>query len=983
MLEKIGDNDIIVRNYTDNFNIKEYIQQEMIPSAFPNIPMNKLNLGFTGIVSEYISQGIEDAQSTAALMMNESFISKAVMPSSIYANAAVFGLGYRFAKPSTCSFAVQLSLSDIIKNAKPVIGTTISRYILDKDTQIILGDSIYVFDYDVYIDFTMINRKRVFNIYYNMEETNSISDITSSYIKHQVTTIDWLVLFVDLKEYMRKTDTVSITDNTITTNSDIQLKWTRQIAGIDVVYITPQKQRLSLKLKTQDTKPDVEPFAWYKFIDDDIISLSFTSNTGYWNPEFNSSIEYTIYTCTGASANFTSYDRRTGVPIKKTGERYPYNSDTKMVAICYSGSTGGEDRGTIEDLRDDVLLAYNTVNVLTTDHDIESWFETYGKRHNTIAKFFKRRDDPSGRLFSQFISIVNDTYIYPTNTLGIRVPLPKKSDSNQSNSNGYFDAITYSGGNVSEVSIKPGHLWTYYEDEDKDIYSRDTLVMVTDDSDTPVIVTDDLTDIIKNNKFYFVNPFYIKIHKNPTTMISYNYLINHTSWPEDEFINTNTFYRFQLAQFSIERTLSGKYDDKYHIETICVPAVNIDSKYIEDDSINDVDRMKNNNMRVVLILRSNNQDTGYIEMVPTEIRSSGNSFAYAIDIKTNDHLNSDMTLEVDMGNTPGIKSLITSGSKAGKVFIDARETSFHIAVLMKDSTKPQTSKMFNDESFNGYVLANKFRNSHRELTLYSPMNMMRSYIKFGDEDKSVQTDTTSEPSTTDNTIDNTNDTGNTNADTATEEPTTDDTGTTEESQEDKEPKNVEVSLLPFLKYDIALDDDKMAYFIQAFDDQYNAMKPILSRLDGNSFLDIKFYNTYGKSANYYIGPDDEHSSLKDSELQLDNVYVKVKLVISVYDRSLYSQTVSDIKNEIIKMFDTLNQNGLTDIHVSEIIHTIRTNNPNVRYIRFMGFNSYDALRQSIFVKYSDISELNADKLKLYVPEMIRADEDSIEITEET
>lgn len=923
MLEKIGDNDIIVRNYTDNFNIKEYIQQEMIPSAFPNIPMNKLNLGFTGIVSEYISQGIEDAQSTAALMMNESFISKAVMPSSIYANAAVFGLGYRFAKPSKCSFAVQLSLSDIIKNAKPVIGTTISRYILDKDTQIILGDSIYVFDYDVYIDFTMINRKRVFNIYYNMEETNSISDITSSYIKHQVTTIDWLVLFVDLKEYMRKTDTVSITDNTITTNSDIQLKWTRQIAGIDIVYITPQKQRLSLKLKTQDTKPDVEPFAWYKFIDDDIISLSFTSNTGYWNPEFNSSIEYTIYTCTGASANFTSYDRRTGVPIKKTGERYPYNSDTKMVAICYSGSVGGENRGTIEDLRDDVLLAYNTVNVLTTDHDIESWFETYGKRHNTIAKFFKRRDDPSGRLFSQFISIVNDTYIYPTNTLGIRVPLPTQSDSNdQSNSNDYFDAITYSGGDVSEVSIKPGHLWTYYGD------SRDTLEMATDDNDIPVIVTDDLTNILEDDKFYFVNPFYIKIHKNPTTMISYNYLINHTSWPEDEFINTNTFYRFQLAQFSIERTLSGKYDDKYHIETICVPAVNIDSKYIEDNSINDVDRMKNNNMRIVLILRSNNQDTGYIEMVPTEIRSSGNSFAYAIDIKTNDHLNSDMTLEVDIGNTPGIKSLITSGSKAGKVFIDARETSFHIAVLMKDSTKPQTSKMFNDESFNGYVLANKFRNSHRELTLYSPMNMMRSYIEFDNN-------------------------------------------------------NVEVSLLPFLKYDIALDDDKMAYFIQAFDDQYNAMKPILSRLDGNSFLDIKFYNTYGKSANYYIGPDDEHSSLKDSEFQLDNVYVKVKLVISVYDRSLYSQTVSDIKNEIIKMFDTLNQNGLTDIHVSEIIHTIRTNNPNVRYIRFMGFNSYDALRQSIFVKYSDISELNADKLKLYVPEMIRADEDSIEITEET
>ena len=84
MIEKVGSQNIYVRNYTSNFAVKEFIQDVLMPRAFPNIPMNKLNLGLTGIASEMIGQGIEDAYGTASLMMNESFITRAVLPNSIY-----------------------------------------------------------------------------------------------------------------------------------------------------------------------------------------------------------------------------------------------------------------------------------------------------------------------------------------------------------------------------------------------------------------------------------------------------------------------------------------------------------------------------------------------------------------------------------------------------------------------------------------------------------------------------------------------------------------------------------------------------------------------------------------------------------------------------------------------------------------------------------------------------------------------------------
>ena len=918
MIEKIGSNDVIVQNYTNNFDVKEFIHNVLIPKAFPNIPMNKLNLGFTGVVSEMIGTAIEDAHATSALMLNESFITRSVLPNSIYSEAALFNLGYSFATPSKCSFALEIWLDDIITNSTVVQGTSTSRYVVDRNTKLILGKSIYTLDYDIIIDWQVIDGKKVFNVYYDMTEINSMSPITNKYVKHQTTATGWLLLFFDLRCFTRKTDEASITDNLITTNSDIPITWSNQIAGIDVTYISPTGQRIPLTLKQQYTKPDVNPFAWYKYQDDNTILLSFTSNAGYWTPEFNSKIEWTVYTCGGSAANFDSYDRKAEVPVQKSGERYSYNADTRMTALCYSGSTGGTDRGNIEELRDQITLAYNTANVLTTDRDLQLWFDTNAKRHGTKAKFFKRRDDPTGKLFSQFIAITQDNYVYPTNSLSIEV---------KSNEFDYVNCSTNEAGFKfnDEFMIKPGHLWEYKPG------SLDTVQMIINADGKPALVTDEsLPTINSDRKFIFTNPFFIKIHRDPTTSMNYNYLIDHTSWPEDVPIDTSCFYQFQLGTFHIERTLSATYNDMYHIEVVCVPVVTTDGTTYVENVGPETDRSKNN-LRLVLVTRTGaDGETGYIEMTPTELRDGG-AILFTADIAVHDNIQSDMMLEVDTDKTPGMTSLISSESpRAGKIYIDSNESSFHFIVLMKDGSAPSTT-LFDDPAFNGYAMTNRFCNNHRDLTLYKPMSMMRSTITF------------------DGTTDN---------------------------------YTITATLIPFLKYDIALDESKMAYFIRAFDEQYAAVEPVLSRLDGNSYLDFKLYNSYGKSINYYIGPEDNNTPLKDSKILLDNVYVNIKLKIAVYDRSMYTQTVNDIVNYISQFFDSLNTGDTTDIHASDIIHIITDNIPNVKYVRFLGFNEYDANKQSIFVKYSDISELTEEQLATRVPEIIRVDSSSINITEE-
>lgn len=915
MLETVGKNDTYVRNYTSNFDVKEFIHNVLIPKAFPTIEVNKLNLGFTGIVSEYIGDLTEDSAASAALMLNESFITKAVLPSSIYGHGAIFDKSYTFAIPSQCTFALQIYIDDILSYSEATNNTGVYRYKIDKDTKITLGKNIYKLDYDIFIDHELRNGNRIYKVYYNSDnDINSLSNLSSKYINYQVSGNKWLILFVTVKEFDRKVITKKITDNKVTTNSDIELTWTNQIAGIDVIYISPKGNRSVLILKQLYTNPSVDPFAWYFFTDDNKLSLTFNSDEGYWTPEFNSKIEAIVYTCNGASSNFTEYTRNESVPVTRTGDRFNYNSKTKMVALCWSSSSGGTDRGTIENLRNDILLAYNSANALTTEQDINLWFNNYAKLAGIRSTFFKRRDDPSGKLFSQFISITKDSELFSTNTLSIQV-----ADKD-------FDYVTYDDNNMpKEMILRAGHLWEYVDG------SRTTVKLVNNGENNVLISDDIIPEITDDRPFMFVNPFCIKIFRSPAVVMNYNYLINEVSWPENLLINTSSFYKFQISSLSITRTLSKTTNNKYHIECVCIPSVAQNSVFNYIEGIGNDYPANKNNLRVILILKNSfDGDSGYIEMNPIEELDTG-AWTFACDISVKDNIQSDM-IEVDLENSPNVTSLTFVGERAEKVFIDSSETSFNIMTLIKDFDDKDTSIIFNDPQLKGYIVTDRYQNKNRELNLYKPLGMMRSVLTFtGDKDNGYI---------------------------------------------------VNASLVPFVKYDLPLNDEKMEYFIQYFNDQYKAMEPILSKLEGNSFLDFKLYNTYGKSNNYYIGPS-EDEVLSNSNIMLDDVYVKMKFKISVRDRSFYSQTVDEIVAEIEDYFNQLSEldNNL-DIHISNIITMIEQNVPNVRYIRFLGFNNYDNSKQSIFVKFKDVSELDAETLMTHVPEILRVDKDSIEIEEE-
>lgn len=121
-------------------------------------------------------------------------------------------------------------------------------------------------------------------------------------------------------------------------------------------------------------------------------------------------------------------------------------------------------------------------------------------------------------------------------------------------------------------------------------------------------------------------------------------------------------------------------------------------------------------------------------------------------------------------------------------------------------------------------------------------------------------------------------------------------------------------------------------------------------------IDLKFFNTYGKSKLFYIGHNKEILDRVNLSLKF-----RVKLVIGS-DNDI----ISYIKNDIKSYIENINQ--VTSQHMNAITTQIQTKyNSNIEFIEFVGINDYDATYQ--YLEKIDVSDVYD------VPEFINVNSD--------
>lgn len=502
--------EVILNNYSDDSQIKKYINEVLAPRVFHDIPLNVLNTGHFSIINEYMSQTIEQLAFTSSFYFNESFITKAVLPDSIYAEAAIFNIGYSFATPASSNFLLELKIKDIIDNAVYNADNDLYEFILDKNTKINLPEGfVYSLDYDILIQYKNIPTATseasipAWNVQYiNRDEANVCATNKNVYITYRVTDI-WLCLLIQANEYERQVHTVVNNMTGGIPNEDKVIMCENHIAGFDIKYIDSKGNEQYLErdhiLAIHDTVTDNNPYVHYIMDNPQTIRFMWQLNGNrYFVPETNSSFEITIYTCHGKSANAPDYKNEQQPLVITSANKYSNNANVMKAAFVISGCMGGTDIGSVETTRRETIEAYNTANVISSDHDIDEWFKTFFFKNVLYPFFFKRRDDPWGRIWSGYIALKSDDdYVYRTNTLHGRIPyevLYNNSDNTISN---------------NEIIIPPGWIWVY----DRGEHGRYTVTPYTQGDGVTIETVKTLANI--NDKFVFANPFGIRIQKDP------------------------------------------------------------------------------------------------------------------------------------------------------------------------------------------------------------------------------------------------------------------------------------------------------------------------------------------------------------------------------------------------------------------------------------------------------------------------------------
>jgi hypothetical protein len=180
--------------------------------------------------------------------------------------------------------------------------------------------------------------------------------------------------------------------------------------------------------------------------------------------------------------------------------------------------------------------------------------------------------------------------------------------------------------------------------------------------------------------------------------------------------------------------------------------------------------------------------------------------------------------------------------------------------------------------------------------------------------------------------------------------------------------NANIQLLPVIKASIVNDPDNFNVFIDRLSSNYNYLESSLPKLRECTNLDIKFYNSYGRSNNYYIG---------DNEELIDMVNIKIKFTVTLVEGSDEIEIKKQLIAFIKEFIEQLNSDGTNNLFISNLISAIENSFPAVHHLKFLSINDYDTSYQTISVKKTDLNTLTKEERRKYVPEILVIDSENI------
>ena len=619
---------------SDIYDVSTFLDQ-VRADTIPDLDDTASMIGIFGYMNEMFSQSLQNTLIVTAETSNEAIPTRAKFTRNVINHAMNLNITDIYAKPASMTMMFYLPIEYMKNNLNEIkegeVGTK-RTFTLDKMCPIFVGGFEFHFDYDII--FTQIRLptseteedKFVYTAMYDLFESgttivrqeNPISNITNPYITTVVQTningVDYLGFSATLHQVTLVTKEETILTSNSIENKSITFTFNDQMAAFDIDVTENDKTTHLFPVYEGLLTNSLEDGEWcyYEFIDENTIRILF--NRDSYVPKLNAVVTVNIKQTEGSSGNFTYTDI-----FRTTLKSDKYNNYNGMYMLVYpllnGVSNGGKDCKSIRDLRRIIPREASSRGAIINTTDLQNFFNSIDDM--TCRLYFKKkRDNQFERMYYAYIVMRKNGYVYPTNTLPLRLV--------QSDFKGF-------AGNNNLV-ISPGTPFYYYNHGSDTDNAYSTLIHPEyvdglDPYDYPYPMTINADgDMVR--VFEYISPFLISIDDD---LISSYFMTIMDENKTFKFVSINTQADIQFV--STNMNLSRKfiynddngnekfYDYKY---TISVDAIQNNTsseynlvKYHYDE--NDNITFDDVRVRMVMVLYADDTATNPYRYVEAEL----------------------------------------------------------------------------------------------------------------------------------------------------------------------------------------------------------------------------------------------------------------------------------------------------------------------------------------------------------------------------
>ena len=420
-------------DYTNPAVAMDYWFKNIAPKYF-NFNVAELHrTGIFGYTNEVMATVENDTAHAVSIARREFYPTTAHYTKSLYKMAALQQISYPLATAAQATAILLLQESDIINNGTFKDGAYI--FVLDNAMAIDAGGIPFRLDFPLIIhakplrvgesilsntaDSSKGRVKYAYTVQYDVKYKNSMSMLNQYYIVTRSVTYNgtpFLLIKVSLHQCEETVMVENINKSPILNNIHMDFPFSGKMCNFEVFYSESAESAVhQLKKLPLNSNAINDKFCMYSLLDQQTLRISFPENA-YFTPRFNSVLTVKIYTTLGSEGNFSSY--KGTLICTPNSEDYPYNNSCIITGQLQGSSMGGVDFPSQEDFRNDVITAYATNKTITTENDLQLYFDSVMTDTRNKVIFQKKRDDVFERLYAAYMLFKDlDGNIVPANTL--------------------------------------------------------------------------------------------------------------------------------------------------------------------------------------------------------------------------------------------------------------------------------------------------------------------------------------------------------------------------------------------------------------------------------------------------------------------------------------------------------------------------------------------------------------------------------------